>query len=192
MPFLRLSAPIYPSMLLWTTDGLSPWTGLKKLTQIVLIGAAPWLPLHAAWAQRADLGAVVQRRWGWVRNLAPVCDPGSVVAAVDVGWVGLACPAHILDLGGVTDPRLARLPGGHTHRVVGAGLFADRNVDIWVIRAADRSYEPQQPLSVIVPVYGTDARLLAQSKNLGFEGVLTFPIEGTSGQYVVARLAPRD
>jgi hypothetical protein len=62
-------------------------------------------------------------------------------------------------------------------------------VDAWVIRAADRLYEPGRPLAEINPVYGTDARLLARSTDLGLRGVLTFPIEGTPGKYVIARLA---
>lgn len=195
MPILRLSAPIYPSLLLWVLDGIDDATPRRRLARslvtFALVALAPGTSLYLLWSQGDDLRAVVERRLEWVRAVTPILKDVGTVAAVDVGWVGLASPGRVLDLGGVTDPRLARLPGGHTHRPVAPGLFSDRDVEAWVIRAADRRYLPGQSLAWIRPVYGTDARLLARTQDLGFEGVMTVPIAGTPGQYVIARLARR-
>jgi len=47
------------------------------------------------------------------------------IAALDVGWVGAACDADVIDLAGVTDPVVALFPGGHTSkRIPGAWFFA--------------------------------------------------------------------
>jgi len=149
----------------------------------------PVMPVYLLSVQGQDLRSVVQRRLHLLKHAAPALKGATTVAAVDVGWVGLAFPGRVLDLGGVTDPRLARIPWGHTHRRLGPGLFSDRNVDGWVIRAGDRLYVPGQPLAEINPVYGTDARLLARSSNLGLRGVAIVPLLGTTGQYVIARRA---
>ena len=47
------------------------------------------------------------------------------IATLDVGWVGAASNADVLDLAGVTDPEVALFPGGHTSkRIPGPWLFA--------------------------------------------------------------------
>ena len=51
------------------------------------------------------------------------------VAALDVGWVGAATEADVVDLAGVTDPAIAALPGGHTSKRVDARLLLDRQAD---------------------------------------------------------------
>jgi hypothetical protein len=49
------------------------------------------------------------------------------IAALDVGWVGAARDAQIIDLAGVTDPEVAFFPGGHTSkRIPRAWLLAQR------------------------------------------------------------------
>jgi hypothetical protein len=60
-----------------------------------------------------------------------------VVAGLDVGWLGVAAPnAAIVDLAGVTDPSIARLPGGHTTKRLPEGLLDDRSVDAVVLLAS--------------------------------------------------------
>lgn len=47
------------------------------------------------------------------------------IAALDVGWVGAATDAEVVDLAGVTDAEVAFFPGGHTSkRIPRAWLFA--------------------------------------------------------------------
>ncbi|MEO6601551.1 MAG: hypothetical protein ABIQ16_16865, partial [Polyangiaceae bacterium] len=57
----------------------------------------------------------------------PVFAHDERIAALDVGWVGAARDAELIDLAGVTDPEVAFFPGGHTSkRIPSAWLFAHR------------------------------------------------------------------
>jgi hypothetical protein len=60
-----------------------------------------------------------------IAKAGPVFAHDARIAALDVGWVGAARDAEIIDLAGVTDPQVAFFPGGHTSkRIPGAWLFA--------------------------------------------------------------------
>ena len=60
-----------------------------------------------------------------IANARPVFANDLRIAALDVGWVGAASNADVIDLAGVTDPQVALFPGGHTSkRIPGAWLFA--------------------------------------------------------------------
>src|SRR5690606_7293406 len=133
------------------------------------------------------LRSVEARRLSLVSQAEGLLRDASVIATVDVGWVGIASDRMIIDLAGVTAQRVARLPGGHTSKQISPGFFSEENVDTWVIRALDRSYRPGEPLEFVVPAYLVDARLLRHNVDLGFTGVAVIPLEGTSGQYVIAR-----
>ena len=50
-----------------------------------------------------------------------------------MGWLGAAAPhATIVDLAGVTDPEVARLPGAHTTKKIPDGFLVARRVDTLV------------------------------------------------------------
>ena len=59
----------------------------------------------------------------------PVLAHDERIAALDVGWVGAATDADLLDLAGVTDPVIATLPGGHTSKQVPATLILAHDPD---------------------------------------------------------------
>jgi hypothetical protein len=65
------------------------------------------------------------------------------VAALDIGWVGAATSADVIDLAGVTDPEIAALPGGHTSKAVSGALLERRRADRIVVRV-----HPSQLLTV--------------------------------------------
>jgi hypothetical protein len=182
MPALRLSAPLFPLMVWAVGRELRPTLGFW----LGVIPAAGFT-LALGSSQGADFRAVTARRLALISAGAPLLKDARVVAATDIGWVGRATSAHIVDLAGVTDPTIAALPGGHTSKMIAPGLFSDRDVDTWVIRALDRSFRPGDPLELIVAAYLVDARLLSRNADLGFVGVATLPLEGTKGQYVIAR-----
>lgn len=182
MPALRLTAPLYP-WLVWRLGGELDLSWLRVLW---LVPAALG-PFVLAWEQGADFRAVTERRLSLVKEGMEVLRVAQRVAAVDIGWVGLATEATVVDLAGVTDPSIARLPGGHTSKAIYPGLFSDREVDVWIIRAADTFYKPGDPLELIQSVYAVDARLLQRQADLGFAGTATILLEGTPGQYVVTR-----
>jgi hypothetical protein len=59
------------------------------------------------------------------------------VAALDVGRLGAATEADIVDLAGVTDPEIAVLPGGHTSKRVSAMFLLGRRPDTLILYAPD-------------------------------------------------------
>ena len=60
-------------------------------------------------------------------------DGPQVLAALDIGWLGAATDATIVDLAGLTDPAIAVLPGGHTSKPIPVGLLDARKVDTLVL-----------------------------------------------------------
>lgn len=182
MPLYRLWAPVLP------------WLGA--------VCVRSWRPSWASWAllvlacsanalllgaHGVKAGRVLASRDAMVQELTPLLHEAHVVAAVDIGWVGRATSARVVDLAGVTDPRVARLPGGHTSKLIHPGFFAARSVDAWIIRARDRAYVPGAPLETVHASYAVDARLLARAADLSFRGVAVVPLPHTGEQYVVAR-----
>jgi hypothetical protein len=66
----------------------------------------------------------------------PVLAHDPRVAALDVGWVGEANDAEVIDLAGVTDPEVAFFQGGHTSkRIPSAWLFSRRPTAIVLLLA---------------------------------------------------------
>ncbi len=126
MPYARLLVPIAPGLALAFVDlaevahRAATWGRAlvaSGLGVALLSGAAP-----AGRRVYADRNALVVRA-------RPLLDlPGTrVVAALDIGWVGAATGAELVDLAGLTDPAIASLRGGHTSkRLLGSPLFAER------------------------------------------------------------------
>lgn len=188
MPALRLSAPVYPWLLWKLATSMSfrgaGWRGLALVPAL-------YGPLLIMIQQGSDLRAVTARRSTLVADARPALRNSRVVAAVDIGWVGQATEAVIVDLAGVTDPTIAPLPGGHTSKEISPGLFSDRNVDTWVIFASDRAYSLGESLQRVHAAHWVDARLLARNDDLGFEALAVVPLLGSTGQYVIATRVDR-
>jgi hypothetical protein len=66
------------------------------------------------------------------------------IAALDIGWLGAATEATIVDLAGVTDPEIAVLRGGHTSKAVPVTLLDARGVDalVLLVREGEPLEEP--------------------------------------------------
>lgn len=183
MPALRLTAPLGP-LALWWALSLPPERAVR------LRWLAPLSALLPAWLlfqQADDFRRVTARRLHLVEEGKKALAGAKTVAAVDVGWLGLSHPGAIVDLGGATDARIARLPGGHTSKHIAPGMFSDRNIDAWVVRDRKRNFRPGAAIDEIAPAYVVDARLLRRLTNLGLEPHAQFALPGTSGQYVVFR-----
>jgi hypothetical protein len=67
---------------------------------------------------------------------APLAD-AKVIAALDIGWLGAATDATIVDLAGLTDPAIAVLPGGHTSKAIPASMLDARHVDTLVLQVKE-------------------------------------------------------
>jgi hypothetical protein len=123
--FFRLLVPVCPSLawaaVLAAEHAHVAATAVRSVLAVgaglaLLPGAIPWRGLQA------DRAAIVSSASSWL-------DDTHAVAALDVGWVGAATEADIVDLAGLTDPEIAALPGGHTSKRVGAMLLLSRQTD---------------------------------------------------------------
>ena len=130
MPYARLMVPVAPSLVLAfvALGGTArPVLSLARLSVALVLGtllvvrAAP--PGRGVHADRADL----------ITRARPVLAGAHVVAALDIGWVGAATDATIVDLAGLTDASIAMLPGGHTSKRVDTSMLLDRGVDTVVV-----------------------------------------------------------
>ena len=68
-----------------------------------------------------------------------MCEARGPVAMIDVGAVGLACLHQpLLDLGGLTEPRVAYAPGGHLDKRLDAAWLAARAPGLVVLHSRER------------------------------------------------------
>lgn len=139
MTLYRLAVPILPSFVL----------GAAELWRVASRWAS-WLRLALAMAMSvyvaAALGPVARRvgpdRAQLIERAREPLAGARVVAALDVGWVGAATPAKVVDLAGITDESVAMLPGGHTSKRVDDALLRLRGVDTLVLlRAAPPGHD---------------------------------------------------
>jgi hypothetical protein len=95
--------------------------------------------LLLAWGLGAPARRVGPRRAALIAEARPLFAHDARIAALDVGWVGAASDADVIDLAGVTDEQVAFFPGGHTSkRIPRAWLFAERPTAI-VLLVADKT-----------------------------------------------------
>jgi hypothetical protein len=136
MALYRLLVPVLPAVLLCGARlaeraALVPHlirTAAAALVSVVLVAYVGW-PARRIIEHRLALIQSARQPLAGVRS----------VATLDVGWVGAATSATVVDLAGVTDPLIARLPGGHTSKRIPEGLFESRDVDAVVLLLAPGS-----------------------------------------------------
>ncbi len=137
MPYARLMVPIAPSLALAYVeigDVARRWASIARAVAALAVGL---VVLRAAPAGRR----VHDARKELVERARPELRSAEVVAALDVGWVGAATDARIVDLAGLTDPAIAVLPGGHTSKKVDTSMLLDRHVDTVVVYGEPRIVE---------------------------------------------------
>jgi hypothetical protein len=182
MPFYRLFVPVLPG-LVWVGAELAQRssrlaTGLRltfafgvSLLLAVMLGPS---------ARQVD----VQRR-ALIDGAEPLLRGAERVATLDVGWVGAATAATVVDLAGVTDPFVARLPGGHTSKRLPDGFLEARRVDALVLLA--EAPAAATSLSELRLVRAVEARVPGLASAERFRTVGILPLRGTRQSYVVAR-----
>jgi hypothetical protein len=130
MPLSRLAAPALPAVALAAAH-------LAAVASLRATAARLALALAGEIFQLARVGpsaaAVSAERLAVIDALRPELASARVVAAVDIGWLGAATPATIVDLAGLTDPAIAALPGSHTSKAIPATLLDARAVDTLVV-----------------------------------------------------------
>ena len=122
MALYRLAVPVLPAAALAAAhlaeQARLSWTMARMA---LALGGALLLALGLGPSAR-KVGA---EREQLILRARPVLARDPRIATLDVGWVGAASPADVIDLAGVTDPEVALFPGGHTSkRIPGPWLFA--------------------------------------------------------------------
>jgi hypothetical protein len=122
-----------------------------------------------------------------IGEVRPLLRGAERVATLDIGWVGASTNAHIVDLAGVTDPSVARLPGGHTTKRLPDSFLESHDVDALVL-LVEQGSELTWPDAKFTR--GVEARVMSLTGAERFELVGTVPLLGTRQAYVVARRKP--
>ena len=178
MPVYRLFVPVLPSLVLAGAE-LAQFEPLWKaaLRSGVALFAAALLVVARAPAARG----VGFQRAELIREARPLLASAQRIATLDVGWVGAATPAHIVDLAGVTDPTVARLSGGHTTKRLPESFLESRDIDALVLLADDAGTWPNQHFARAV-----EARIVSLPGAERFRAVGSVRLLGTRQAYVVA------
>jgi hypothetical protein len=136
MALYRLLVPVLPAVLL---AGARLAEHASLVPHVIRTAAAALVSLilaaYVGWPARR----INEHRLALIESARAPLAGARNVAALDVGWVGAATPANVIDLAGVTDPLVARLPGGHTSKRIPEGLFEIRQVDAVVLLLAPGS-----------------------------------------------------
>lgn len=141
MPLSRLVVPVLPSLALAALFVAREAALAATAARLAAAVAGQVFVLVHVGPAAARVG---EDRLRVLSELGPALAGAKVVASLDIGWVGAATAATIVDLAGVTDPAIAALPGGHTTRRIPPGLLDARGVDALVLLLApgERPAEP--------------------------------------------------
>jgi hypothetical protein len=135
MPFARLMVPVIPG-LVWAAilacERARPAATAARAIAASALGVA--LVVGSRGIVEDGRGVMADRS-ALIASARPLLKGASRVAGLDIGWLGAATEADIVDLAGLTDPEIAALPGGHTSKRVDAAILLSRNPDALLLYA---------------------------------------------------------
>jgi hypothetical protein len=134
MPLSRLAVPALPGAALAFAHLAAVADPRASAVRLVLALAGQIFQLARVGPAAAAVG---EGRLRVIEELRAPLAGARAVAALDVGWLGAATDATIVDLAGLTDPAIAALPGGHTSKAIPSGLLDARGVDAIVLLLKD-------------------------------------------------------
>lgn len=185
MPMYRLLVPVLPAMVVVAADlAAAAHTRWRLLSAL----AAVLANLHLAIGWGLVGRHVVAQRGALIEAARPPLEGSRVVAALDIGWVGAATSADLLDLAGITDPAVAYLPGGHTSKRIDRALIRSSRVDGLVFLLAPGA-------KVAIPWWQSrfartvERRVAWLMRDRGCHLVALLPLEYTQQSYGVFRCA---
>jgi hypothetical protein len=173
MPFARLVAPVLPPLVLVTAHLLGGPGSLvfaKLRLALACAGEIAVFVLRGPAARR-----VVADRMALIDAARRPLTGALRVATVDVGWVGAATDADLIDLAGATDPEIAALPGGHTSKAVSGALLTGRGPSHVVFQLAPASGDRRYAREVETRL-GTDP-LVRRAYRVTWTSPATLPIQ---------------
>jgi arabinofuranosyltransferase len=140
MPARRLFAPVFPIVALLLGAALTrlclrrPAFARVGLVALVAVSALELVPE----LRRAREAGALQRSRG-ARLAELVCRARGPVVLVDIGLVGVSCPAQaFIDLGGLTEPRVAYARGGHLAKQLDGRWLEARKPGLFVLHSRER------------------------------------------------------
>ncbi|WP_437616231.1 hypothetical protein WMF20_20880 [Sorangium sp. So ce834] len=134
MPLSRLVVPALPAAVLAAAHVASAAGARATALRIALALAGQLFVMIRVGPTAARVGG---DRLRVIEELRGALAGAEVVAALDIGWLGAATGATLVDLAGVTDPAIAALPGGHTTKRIPGALLDARGVDALVLLLAE-------------------------------------------------------
>ncbi len=175
MPLQRLLLPSLPLLAIAADAWVAAaWDRLRdpRATRGARGAALAPLALTALWIGRNLAGVPEVQSWVAARQATDdvraalarelAARGARSVALVDIGVVGDAAPSlRVVDLGGLTDPALARSPGGHLDKTVDRGWFLRASPDVVALN------DPRGPVAsgggraTFTAQYGVERRLVA-------------------------------
>jgi len=152
MALYRLVCPVLPPLIVATAHLLSSPRAGRAAALRLSIGCVAQIYVFVIRGSAA--AQVLRDRLALIDAARPALAGAQKVATTDVGWVGSATDAAIIDLAGATDPEIAALPGGHTSKAVSGAFVTGRGADRLVFRLDERASEGS-----IAFAYAVEARL---------------------------------
>jgi len=183
MALYRLVVPVLPTAILAAARLSLGATARAHTARSVVAALGPVaVAAFVAWSGRD----VLEHRLELIERGRAQLRGAGTVACLDVGWVGAATDASILDLAGITDPVVARLPGGHTSKRVPEGLLENRGVDtVVLLLKAGSPVAPRWQDSGFARA--VEARMAGMAVLEGFRVRGVLPLGGTRQAYLVLR-----
>lgn len=138
MPYARLMVPVAPALAIAFVE-IGAVAHLASSFARAAVALSVGVAVAATAAPKGR--RVHEDRKDLIARARPVLGGARVIASLDVGWVGAATGAEIMDLAGLTDPTIAALPGGHTSKAVDVSMLLERGVDTVVVYGEPRLVE---------------------------------------------------
>lgn len=133
---------------------------LMPALSVLAAVAATAVPALDAWVNLPRARAAAQAVHAVGTPLArKLGEAGEVVAMVDVGYLAWRSGVDVLDLGGVTDPIVARAPGGYLNKDVPVGYLAARDPGIILLHSTEPPRSDDQGRLTHLAGYGVERRL---------------------------------
>ncbi|MCA9537223.1 MAG: hypothetical protein KC593_26260, partial [Myxococcales bacterium] len=132
MPAGRLLVPLLPLLAVCVGSALASLPAHRALAAVLTLA----LPLLTGLAALPGLRAQPRAREVGSREVLRALDGATRVALVDVGHLAYAGGFEVVDLGGITDLEIARLPGGHLSKRIPETLLRQRGVDAIVLHSS--------------------------------------------------------
>jgi hypothetical protein len=187
MPLWRLALPTFPALLLLGAALAEKSSALGNAARALTLGASLLL---VQIGKGADTRSVAAQRERLSAELRPLIAGATRIATVDVGWVGAASAARIVDLAGVTDEQVALLAGGHTSKRLPRDFLERRRVDALVLLdephpqgVETARHDPPRPWRIV------EQRLMTLEGAEDFHVVSRLALTPTQ-DYVVLRRSP--